>query len=209
MIISVRFVGGRTGGNPGTVAMADSESAGVKPATHWNSAASKTGTLSSLVAADSTATSASVTWNSSSVYTVPFTDASGDAHMMNGFLEAIDTVSTTINVTLPSPMSGGYDVYVYCYGNIDPTTRTYQYTIQDATHLTTHSVNQTGRSVTTFPGHSPAPTGGTGAGTYVLFQNLTGTAFTLTATPTGSTALPTPVLRAPVNGIQIVYPSGS
>jgi hypothetical protein len=106
-------------------------------------------------------------------------------------------------------MSGGYDVYVYCYGNIDPTTRTYQYTIQDATHLTTHSVNQTGRSVTTFPGHSPAPTGGTGAGTYVLFQNLTGTAFTLTATPTGSTALPTPVLRAPVNGIQIVYPSGS
>jgi hypothetical protein len=31
----------------------------------------------------------------------------------------------------------------------------------------------------------------------------------LTATPLSSTATPTPILRAPVNGIQIVYPSGS
>ena len=202
MIISVRFVGGRPGGSSGTTTMAATESAGVKPATHWNSATSTTGTLSSLVAADDSTTSASIAWTAPNTYTVPFTDASGDAYMMNGFLEAIDTVSVTINVTLPSSMSGGSDVYVYCYGNVDPTTRTYQYKIGS----TTHTVSQTGRSVTTFPGYTRAPEGG--AGTYVLFSNVTGASFTLTATPASSTAVP-PVLRAPVNGIQIVYPSGS
>jgi hypothetical protein len=202
MIISVRFVGGRTGGSSGTTTMNATESAGFKPATNWNSATSSTGTLSSLAAADGSTTTASLTWNSPGVFTVPFTDASGDAHMMNGFLEARDAVSATISVTLPISMSGGYDVYVYCYGNIDPTTRTYQYKIGS----TTHTVSQTGRSVTTFPGHTRAPEGG--AGTYVVFSNVTGASFTLTATPASSTAVP-PVLRAPVNGIQIVYPSGS
>jgi hypothetical protein len=206
MIISVRFVGGRTGGTPGTTTLLPTESAGFKPAINWNSATSSTGTLSSLVAADGSTTSASITWNSLGTYAHLFTDTTGDAHMMNGFLEAKDAASLTVGVTLPSSMSGGYDVYVYCYGYIDATTRTYQYAIGS----TTQSVSQTGHSATTFPGHSPAPAvGGTGAGTYVLFQNLTGTTFTLTATPLSSTALPTPILRVPVNGIQIVYPSGS
>jgi hypothetical protein len=202
MIISVRFVGGRTGGSSGTTTMNATESAGFKPAKNWNSATSSTGTLSSLAAADGSTTSASIAWTAPNTYTVPFTDASADAHMMNGFLEAIDTVSVTINVTLPISMSGGYDVYVYCYGNVDPTTRTYQYKIGS----TAHTVSQTGRSVTTFPGYTRAPEGG--AGTYVVFSNVTGASFTLTATPASSTAVP-PILRAPVNGIQIVYPSGS
>jgi hypothetical protein len=187
--------------------MADTESAGFKPATHWNSATSATGTLSPLLAADgSTATGASLTWNSPGTYTVGFTDTSGDAHMMNGFLEARDTVSATINVTLPSSMSGAYDVYVYCYGYIDVSTRTYQYKIDKV--ATPQTVSQTGHSIPTFPGHSLAPASGTGAGTYIVFRNVTGTPFTLTATPLSSTAT-VPALRAPVNGIQIVYPAGS
>jgi len=102
--------------------------AGFKPATHWNSAPNATGTLSSLLAADGSTTTASINWNAPATYTVPFTDASGDAHMMNGFLEAQNSVSATITigVTLPSSMSGAYDVYVYCYGNIDASTRTYK-----------------------------------------------------------------------------------
>jgi hypothetical protein len=210
MIISIRFVGGQAGGSNGTTTMGAAESAGFKPATNWNSAASATGTLSPLFAADgSTPTGASVHWDSPGTFTVPFTDTSSDAHMMNGFLEARDAVSATISVTLPSSMSGAYDVYVYCYGNINPSTRAYQYTIGS----TTYTVTQTGRSLTTFPGHSPAPAAGpadasTGSGTYVLFQNVTGTSFTLTATPAWSTWVQ-PVLRAPVNGIQIVYPAGS
>ncbi len=228
MIISIRFVGGRPGGAPGTTTMAAAESAGFKPATNWNSAgnpagtaaANATGSLSSLVAADGSTTTASITWNAPATYTVPFNDtagdagaALGDAHMMNGFLEAQDTTSVTIGMTLPSSMSGAYDVYVYCYGNINATTRTYRYTIGS----TTHDVSQTGHSVALFSdlgGHSPAlapggPDGGPTTGTYILFQNVTGTTFTLTATPLSSTALPTPILRAPVNGIQIVYPAGS
>jgi hypothetical protein len=208
-IISIRFVGGRTGGAPGTTTMNATESAGFKPATYWNSAPNTTGTLSSLVAADgSTATTASINWNAPATYTVPFTDASGDAHMMNGFLEAQLSVSSTItiDVTLPSSMSGAYDVYVYCYGNIDTSTRTYQYKIDKV--ATPQTVSQTGHSLTTFPGHSLAPASGTGAGTYIVFRNVTGATFTLTANPLTSTAT-VPALRAPVNGIQIVYPAGS
>ena len=47
-----------------------------------------------------------------------------------------------------------------------------------------------------------APAGG--AGNYVVFRNLTSASFTLTATP--GTGSPT---RAPVNGLQIVAPTGS
>jgi len=39
-----------------------------------------------------------------------------------------------------------------------------------------------------------------------VFRNLSGTSFQLTARPVGSI---NGVERAPVNGIQIVYPSGS
>jgi len=54
----------------------------------------------------------------------------------------------------------------------------------------------------TFTGYTLAPAGG--AGNYVVFRNLTGASFTLTATPdSGSTK------RAPVNGLQIVAPTGS
>jgi hypothetical protein len=141
------------------------------------------------------------------MYTVPFTDGSGDANMMNGFLQAKDTDLLTVVVTLPSSMSGAYDVYVYCYGNIDASTRTYQYKIDKV--ATPHTVSQTGHSLTTFPGHSLAPASGTSSGTYIVFQNVTGSPFTLTATPLSSTATPAPILRAPVNGIQIVYPAGS
>jgi len=186
------------------------ESAGFKPATNWNSATSNAGTLSPLVAADgSTATGASIGWNSPAgqTYVVPFTDGSGDAHMMNGYLDPGTNASpATIDVTLPSAISGAYDVYVYCYGNIDMRTRTYQYSIG----ATTHAVTQTGPSATLFSalpgGHTPAPTAGVGAGTYVLFQNVTGTSFRLTATPPVVTSVSA---RSPVNGIQIVYPAGS
>ncbi|MGC9986376.1 MAG: hypothetical protein ABSF35_22495 [Polyangia bacterium] len=214
MIISIDFVGGVPVGDSGvteTVVMAASESAGVKPATHWNSAASNTGTLSSLVSADGTTTSASVAWDSpvasgetSATWSLSWTDAPGDVRMMNGYLDPRATASpATIDVTLPSSMSGGYDVYVYCYGNIvGVKNRTYQYTIG----TTAHSFTQQGPSATTFPGYMEAPEGGTGNYDYVVFQNLTGTTFTLTATPLSSTS---GSVRAPVNGIQIVSPSGS
>jgi hypothetical protein len=55
---------------------------------------------------------------------------------------------------------------------------------------------------TSFTAFTLAPAGG--AGNYIIFRNVTGAAFTLTATPGTGTAT-----RAPVNGLQIVSPTGS
>jgi len=64
------------------------------------------------------------------------------------------------------------------------------------------TVSQTGPVSTSFTSFTLAPTGG--AGNYIVFRNLTTATFTLTATPgTGSAT------RAPVNGLQIVAPTGS
>ena len=216
-IVSIDFVGGEPNGSSapsGTVVMGASESAGVKPATHWNSATGATGTLTSLMSASGSATTASVSWNVVAVdgqtdtWSNSFTDAPGDARMMNGYLDprAIDFQATVSVTGLPDPVSSGYDVYVYCYSHtLLPDTLQYQYKIG----TTTYSVTQTGPSASTFPGYTLAAGGdaGTaGAGNYVVFHNLTGSGFTLTALPRPS-AMGTE--RAPVNGIQIVYPSGS
>jgi len=209
VVISVDFVGGVPGSDRTIKAMAASESAGVKPATYWNSAPGSAGTLSSLVSAAGTLSAASITWNSpfrsgidSGTYSLYFADAPGDVRMMNGYLDpsSASVSPATIDVTgLAAPMSSGYDVYVYCYGQIaTPVTRTSQYAIGS----TTHTVTQKGPSAAAFAGYTLAPE--QGDGNYVVFRNVTGTGFTLTAQPGADS-----MLRAPVNGIQIVYPSGS
>jgi hypothetical protein len=213
MIISIDFVGGMPPGDSGagTSAMAATESAGYKPATNWNSAAGNVGTRASLKSADGTTTSASVTWNSPiatnetwATWTLSLADSPGDVRMMNGYLDPRAIASpATISVTgLAGAMSGGYDVYVYCFGEMTwADTRTYKYKIGS----TTHTVTQTEPPlVTSFSGYTLAPEAG--AGNTVVFRNVTGTSFTLTAMP-GSSLHQT--VRAPVNGIQIVYPPGS
>jgi hypothetical protein len=206
MILSIDFVGGAPPGDSGitgTVVMAPTESAGVKPATNWNRAEGSAGAQSSLKLADGTTSSASVTWNAAGTWSLYLTDAPGDARMMNGYLDPMATAAPAkVAVSgLASPMSGGYDVYVYCYGDIYLVqTRTFQYTIG----ATTHSVSETGISEHTFTGYRQVTSEG-GTGNYVVFHNVTGTSFTLTATP----GTPTGSQRAPVNGIQIVYPPGS
>jgi hypothetical protein len=217
VIISIDFVGGSpSSGSPpsGTVVMGAGESAGVKPATHWNSAPGDKDTLSSLVAASGSTTTASATWNVDEIdsqtdtWSNFFTDAPGDTRMMNGYLDprAVN-YNATISVTgLPNPVSSGYDVYVYFYSYMSGVeTRLYQYSIG----ATTYSVTQTGPSTTsTCPAYrlaSGADAGAAGEGNYVVFHNLNGDHFTLTALPAQNSS---GQQRAPVNGIQIVYPSG-
>ena len=215
MIISIDFVGGQPNGASapsGTVVMDPSESAGARPATHWNSATSSAGTLSSLISAIGSTTSASASWNVSALdgvdtWSVSFTDAPGDTRMMNGYLDprAINLHATVSVTGLPDLMSSGYDVYVYCYSYMSlPDTLSYQYNIGS----TTYSVTQKGPSAKTFPGYvlaSGGDAGTAGEGNYVVFRNLTGSSFTLTALPRPS-GMGTE--RAPINGIQVVYPSG-
>ena len=215
IIISIDFVGGQPTGSGvwGVVAMDPNESAGVKRAAHWNSAPGDTGTLASLVSSSGSATAASANWSvpelgGLSTWSNSFTDAPGDPRMMNGYLDPRmpDQPGTVSVANLPAEMSSGYDVYVYCYSAVDSgDTRNYQYKIGS----TTVSVSQPSLSTSSFPGYTLATggDGGTaGAGDYVVFRNLTGSSFTLTAQPRPSTW---GMQRAPVNGMQIVYPSGS
>jgi len=206
--------GGGAGGAGGMVLtplprMDPQEVAGFKPASHWNGAGDYMGTLTALVLADGTTTVASVTWNSPraangrGIWWVGFTDAPGDVRMMNGYLDPHDATNSELPATvtvanLPTSLTtGGYDVYVYMVGDIPSgTTRTYRYSIGAASF----SVTQAGPQPTTFAGYKLAPAGG--AGNYVVFRNLTATSFTLNATPPSGG-------RAPVNGLQIVSPSGS
>src|SRR5450432_272806 len=214
IILCVDFIGGSvpTGGTSGAVvaapAMAATETAGVKPAMNWNGASSNMGTLGNLLEADGTVTAASVTWSSPPLASSPgewmnvYPDAPGNARMMNGYLDPPSpTMRATITVSgLPGAITaGGYDVYGYMAGDIPfASVRTYKYTIG----ATTFTVSQTGPSPATFPGFTLAPAGG--AGNYVIFRNVTGSSFTLTATPGTGTQT-----RAPVNGLQIVSPTGS
>ena len=211
MIVSIDFVGGLpsgTTGAPATVVMAANEIAGVVPASHWNSAAGNSGSIASLVLADGSTSPASVVWKAplasgetSATWSLNWSDAPGDVRMMNGYIDPRATASpATVTVTgLPSPMNTAYDVYVYCYSKYGGSggTRTAQYAIGS----TTYSVTQTGISASIFQGFTLASASG---GNYVVFRNVTGTSFTLTATPGDGSSH-----RAPVNGIQIVHPSGS
>ena len=219
MIISIDFVGGSpngAAGASGTVAMEPSESAGVEPvtATHWNSAFGSTGNNLPLMSARGSSTTAFASWSVNAIdgaidtWTNFFTDAPGDTRMMNGYLDPrAANYNATISVTgLPNPVSSGYDVYVYFYSYMPGVeTRLYQYNIG----ATTYSVTQTGPSATsTCPAYrlaSGADAGTAGEGNYVVFHNLNGDHFTLTARPAQNSS---GQQRAPVNGIQIVYPSG-
>ena len=218
-ILSVDFVGGYTmavstggAGGAGTTlvslaAMSPTEIAGFKPASHWNAAFGAAGSLTGIALADASATEASVMWNSPPSVASPgewrvgYTDAPGDARMMNGYLDPLTSAApaTVVVSGLPTTItSAGYDVYVYTSGAIPSGTRTYRYAIG----ATTFTVSQTGPTPTTFSGYVLAPAGG--AGNYVVFRNRTEASFTLIATPgTGSPS------RSPVNGIQIVSPTGS
>jgi hypothetical protein len=186
VVISVDFVG--TG-----VAMAATETAGVVPATRWNSAAAATGTLTALVESDGTASTAGVTWDGSTLWVLPVADAPGNQRMMNGYLDPF--FMSTVSVTgLAAPLTTtGYDVYVYANGDVSAgDTRTGSYAIG----TTTEVVTQAGPSP--FMGTFVQAVGG-GTGNYVVFRGLTGASFTLTSTVgTGQTR------RAPINGLQIV-----
>lgn len=218
VMLSVDFVGGvnasgAVAGAPGGIvvtpapAMDPSEMAGVAPATHWNSALGGVGTLLALVLSDGNPTNARVTWSSppsttkTGVWRLNFTASDGDTKMMNGYLDPVASPAQVVVTNLPPAIAArGYDVYVYCLGDVTAAgqTRTYDYTIGTRTI----TASQTGPITTVFAGYELVASNND-SGNYVVFHNVSGPAFILTATPgSGSSS------RAPVNGMQIVFPSG-
>ena len=190
-VISVDFVGSHT------VAMAPSETAGVVAKGHWNSAAGAASAQPlSLVDETGASTSASIAWSSpAGTWQLPITDSAGSIRMMKGYLDTNSTSTTTLTVS--GLAQGSYDVYVYADGDNKVYERAAAYTISGAgiSAVTTHL---TDAASTNFGGVFTRADGS--AGNYVRFS-ITGTGFTLTATPTTPEA---GTRRAPINGLQIV-----
>lgn len=220
-ILSVDFVGGVSmgagGGVSGTVAMGRTEVAGVKPAANWNGAPGAAGSLSALLLSDGTpATGAAVSWNAptyatgAGIFAIGYPDMPGDVRMLNGYLDPAWSTLPSSPVTVvsftglpPVLTTGGYDVYVYVVGSVmSAQTRGYNYNIGSKAFR----VTQTGPISTSPTSPYPyvlAPDGG--SGNYIVFRNVTGAAFDLQVKPDSGG----PVFRSPINGIQIVWPSGS
>jgi hypothetical protein len=186
VVISIDFVGG---GTP----MAPTEAAGVLRAARWNSAAGAAGALAALVAADGTASAATVTWDAGGVWQQPSADAPGDERMMIGYLDPRTTSNVVVSGLPASLTATGYDVYVYTNGDVPAgITRAASYAIG------------ADRQVVTQPELSPfagtyIEAVNSGFGNYVVFRAVAGASFTLTVRPVSGTGL-----RAPVNGLQIV-----
>ena len=194
-VISLNFVGGSaTNGTPANLAA--TEVAGFIPSVSWNNAPSKSGTLSALKDNAGNATASGTSWTCLNTTSTEISEAAGDKRMMKGYLSGNNTSLTQVEISnLPSSFTAnGYDVYVYADG-VNPTaTRTGDYTIGNSTLRATDELNLN------FDG-TFVQAGSSEFGNYVVFTNLTGSNFTLSATPGVSTDT-TP--RAPLNGLQIV-----
>ncbi|MBX6312591.1 MAG: PEP-CTERM sorting domain-containing protein [Isosphaeraceae bacterium] len=185
-LIGINFAGGGGPGSPSTLNPTDL--AGVVPQMFWNNAAGASGVLANLSGAEDgtpVATAISVTWSSNNTWSTGIPLTTPNNRLMEGYLDTGSTTHTLVTVS-GIPLSV-YDVYVYTDGD-NPETRVGSYTIAGVTQTTTD------------------PAGVNFNGTFILGQNytvftgLTGSSFTLDATPLAVGGAP----RAPVNGVQIV-----
>ena len=191
-VVSISFVG--NGPSLGTT-----ESAGVVAKSNWNNAANNVSSTP-LALKDETgaSTGATATWTSDNNWAVPISGTTGNIHMMQGYLDNGNQNSTTVNVAGLPASATGYDVYVYTDGDNDTATVTGTYQISGA-GITTASVKATDPGGVNFSGTFTQANNSNG--NYVKFSSIQATAFTITAIPTTASDN---VLRAPLNGIQIV-----
>lgn len=186
-VISIKFVGSGS-------AMAASETAGVVAKSNWNQAAGGSGSVA-LLDETSTATNAKATWSTNNVWSLPIADNAGNYRMMRGYLDPLNASATVAVTNLPAH-ANGYNVYVYVDGDNGSATRTGSYKITGPGLNLTETATDSGN--TNFSGTFTKAANS--RGNYLLFT-ITGTQFTLTATP-GSAS--TSTKRSPVNGMQIV-----
>jgi hypothetical protein len=191
-VLSIDFVGGGPNGTPS--AMGPTEVAGVAAKPNWNSASGQSGTLNGLMNDQGGATTATLTWTSDNLWSTPVPDLPGNERMMKGYLDTGNEDPSTVTVSnLPTSITkNGYDVYVYIDGD------------NGVNRTGIYSIGSTSISVTNLGGVDFAGTfllANNSAGNYTVISGVTGSSFTLTATPG---AADDNVKRAPINGIQIV-----
>lgn len=217
--LGVNFGAGlNNGGNSTTV----TGSAGLLGAANWNNATNASGTGVGLVydnaGANNTA-SAKLTWSSNgSTPQTTGTDTNDDQKLMNSFLDsafntlgAANRPSITVSNLDSVFTSGGYSVIVYI-NNQSGSIRGGQYTISDSSGYTNRC--NTAITVSPFSGAYVQDTtqgnldvsGETYGANYVLFNNLTGSRFTITTVGINMAGLSN--LKTPVAGIEIVAAGG-
>lgn len=193
-VISLNFVGGgSTNGTP--TPMGAAENAGVVKVPNWNNLAGKSGTQGSLKQSDGSAAAGSVTWSANATGSQNITETAGDKRLMKGYIDTSNTSSTTVTVSgLGAPYSvNGYDVYVYADGDNGTITRAGTYKIGARSYVCTDGSGKA------FSGSYAL--GSNRVGNYMIYPNVGGTGFTLTAVA-GTSGDGTK--SAPLNGLQII-----
>jgi hypothetical protein len=197
-VTSINFVGGGPNGIP--AAMGPAEAAGFLSMAHWNNAANSIGSLSPLQNDLGALSGAFITWTCDNTWSTAIPDVAGNNRMMKGYLDTGHVNPTTVQVGgLPAAITvHGYDVYVYVDGGYTPATRTGVYSIGSTAFSLTDpgGVDFSGTFL-----RADNSVGNYSVGNYLVFTGVTGSGFTLTATP-GPAA--DGIQRAPLNAIQIV-----
>jgi len=115
---------------------------------------------------------------------------------MNGYINTATNTTTTIAVAGLPADANGYKLYVYAEENTSGATRVAAYKISGA-GITTTTISATDPN--TFAGTFTQASDSTG--NYVVFTLGNVVGFTLTATPVSASD---GILRAPVNGLQLI-----
>ena len=194
-----------------TASLNPTDIAGVFPQANWNNLELNTGSSTTLVKADGTASTASVSWTSNNTWRSTTGNnafpAGPDRVLMAGYLDTLDTTAGAASVTISnidaSLQAPTYDVYVYLLGDSGEAFRGGGYTINNGTT----SVLKYGSTMGGPTMHVEDPgtdIDNTIDGTYLRFRRLTGSSFTLTADaflakPPGRND----GFRAPINAVQI------
>jgi hypothetical protein len=156
-----------------------------------------TSTSPTLVDETGRATDAYITWRSSTTFATGITDTAGDNRMMKGYLDNQDQGSIYVGINNLPVTPYGWDVYIYTDGDNASATRTASYSVDNGTTVYSASVSDT---ATNFGG-SYVQGINSSTGNYVKLGGVIGSALIVKSTPlTTSDA----VLRAPINGIQLV-----
>ena len=192
--VSVNFVGG----NGGPIAPMDpTETAGARPATHWNNApgSAANGTPLALVDSAGAATTLTVDWEGSpNTWAAYYNDQPGDYRMMKGYLDTTDSSTTTVTVAgLNSSKS--YLIYLYAAG-ADSGGYSSLFTLGSQTFAVLYNpFSGSYTQATSTDPANPSP------GNYVVFTVSGQTAVTLSGTPDkqGGNGF-----RAPINGLQVI-----
>lgn len=190
--ISINWVGNG-------VALKPTDVAGVVLKGNWNNLLGAGG-ANALVDESGSGTSATATFAGNNGWALPISATTANAVMMQGYLDDANGGVSTVTVSnIPSSVNG-FNVYAYADGDNGGATRSANYTISGPS-FPTATLTYSDNANSNFSGTFTQVTTTRAAGNYMVFSGISGTSFTLTATPTTSSD---GTLRAPMNGIQLI-----